>query len=37
MDPHVFSIAADAYLHMLDDHQNQAVIISGESGFKNNG
>lgn len=31
-DPHVFQIAAEAYHHLLDDHRNQAVIISGESG-----
>ena len=29
---HVYKIGADAYKRMLDEGQNQAVIISGESG-----
>jgi myosin heavy subunit len=30
--PHVFTVAAESYKRLLDDNQNQAVIISGESG-----
>eukprot|EP00808_Paulinella_micropora_P029782 g80330.t1 len=30
--PHVYGIAADAYKRLLDYSENQAVIISGESG-----
>ena len=30
--PHVFGIAAEAYKRLLEETQNQAVIISGESG-----
>eukprot|EP00808_Paulinella_micropora_P026915 g54243.t1 len=32
MPPHVYKIGADAYKRMLDEGQDQAVIISGESG-----
>jgi myosin-1 len=30
--PHVFALAEDTYKQLLTDHQNQCVIISGESG-----
>eukprot|EP00457_Paulinella_chromatophora_P000053 gb/GEZN01000053.1/.p1 GENE.gb/GEZN01000053.1/~~gb/GEZN01000053.1/.p1 ORF type:complete len:2897 (+),score=759.98 gb/GEZN01000053.1/:46-8736(+) len=32
MPPHVYKIGADAYKRMLDEQEDQAVIISGESG-----
>jgi len=31
-DPHLFSVAEDAYQNMMVDKKNQAIIISGESG-----
>ncbi|KAB5559196.1 hypothetical protein PHYPO_G00026200 [Pangasianodon hypophthalmus] len=32
MDPHIFSIAEDAYHTMIREEKNQSIIISGESG-----
>ncbi|XP_060736566.1 unconventional myosin-Vb isoform X1 [Tachysurus vachellii] len=32
MDPHIFSIAEDAYRTMIREEKNQSIIISGESG-----
>ncbi|XP_066551271.1 unconventional myosin-Va [Amia ocellicauda] len=32
MDPHIFSVAEEAYRHMAREEQNQSIIISGESG-----
>lgn len=31
-EPHLFSVAEDAYQNMMVDKKNQAIIISGESG-----
>jgi len=31
-DPHLFAIAEDAYRCMKQDHQNQTIVVSGESG-----
>ncbi|XP_049321456.1 unconventional myosin-Vb [Astyanax mexicanus] len=32
MDPHIFSLAEDAYRTMIREEKNQSIIISGESG-----
>ncbi|KAJ8036907.1 Myosin-16 [Holothuria leucospilota] len=32
MPPHVYSIADNAYHDMLQDHENQSMLITGESG-----
>jgi len=32
MPPHVYALAEDTYRMLLTDHDNQCVIISGESG-----
>ncbi|KAF7702988.1 unconventional myosin-Vb isoform X2 [Silurus meridionalis] len=32
IDPHIFSIAEDAYRTMIREEKNQSIIISGESG-----
>nr|ALR88564.1 myosin heavy chain striated muscle-like 115 [Saccoglossus kowalevskii] len=32
MPPHVFSVADNAYHDMLQDHENQSMLITGESG-----
>ncbi|KAK1152599.1 unconventional myosin-Vb-like [Acipenser oxyrinchus oxyrinchus] len=32
MDPHIFSVAEEAYRQMAREEQNQSIIISGESG-----
>uniref|UniRef100_A0A8B9K1K5 Myosin VA n=1 Tax=Astyanax mexicanus TaxID=7994 RepID=A0A8B9K1K5_ASTMX len=32
MDPHIFSLAEDAYRTMIRSEKNQSIIISGESG-----
>ncbi|XP_076880577.1 unconventional myosin-Va [Brachyhypopomus gauderio] len=32
MDPHIFSIAEEAYRTMIREEKNQSIIISGESG-----
>ncbi|KAG2463560.1 MYO5B protein, partial [Polypterus senegalus] len=32
MDPHIFSVAAEAYRQMTREQQNQSIIVSGESG-----
>ncbi|ORX62287.1 hypothetical protein DM01DRAFT_1331734 [Hesseltinella vesiculosa] len=32
LDPHLFAIAEDAYRCMIREHQNQTIIVSGESG-----
>lgn len=31
-DPSLFKISEEAYLDMVENKQNQAIIISGESG-----
>ncbi len=33
--PHVFAVAADAYSRIKEDLENQAILISGESGAGN--
>lgn len=30
--PHIYAIAASAYLQLFDKQKNQAIVISGESG-----
>ncbi|XP_043924082.1 myosin heavy chain, skeletal muscle, adult-like [Protopterus annectens] len=30
--PHIFSISDNAYQYMLTDHENQSILITGESG-----
>ena len=30
--PHVYAVAEDAYRAMLSNHQDQAILVSGESG-----
>lgn len=32
LEPHLFAIAEDAYRCMLRDHNNQTIVVSGESG-----
>lgn len=32
MPPHLFSISDGAYVNMLTDHENQSMLITGESG-----
>uniref|UniRef100_A0A8C8RTN9 Myosin motor domain-containing protein n=1 Tax=Pelusios castaneus TaxID=367368 RepID=A0A8C8RTN9_9SAUR len=32
MDPHIFAVAEEAYKQMSRNHENQSLIISGESG-----
>nr|XP_057930064.1 unconventional myosin-Vb isoform X2 [Doryrhamphus excisus] len=32
MEPHIFSVAEDAYRTMMREEKNQSIIISGESG-----
>ncbi|XP_076847079.1 unconventional myosin-Va isoform X2 [Brachyhypopomus gauderio] len=32
MDPHIFSVAEEAYKQMARDERNQSIIVSGESG-----
>ncbi|XP_037539495.1 unconventional myosin-Vc [Nematolebias whitei] len=32
MDPHIFSVAEEAYKQMARNHKNQSIIVSGESG-----
>ena len=32
MPPHIFQIAADAYMHLQTGQRDQAIISSGESG-----
>ncbi|XP_056614030.1 unconventional myosin-Vb isoform X2 [Triplophysa dalaica] len=32
MEPHIFSVAEDAYRTMIREEKNQSIIISGESG-----
>ncbi|XP_051791195.1 unconventional myosin-Va [Erpetoichthys calabaricus] len=32
MDPHIFSVAEEAYRQMTREQQNQSIIVSGESG-----
>lgn len=32
MPPHLFSISDGAYVNMLCDHENQSMLITGESG-----
>ncbi|KAK9728893.1 Myosin type-2 heavy chain 1 [Basidiobolus ranarum] len=32
LEPHLFAISEDAYRCMLREHQNQTIVVSGESG-----
>ncbi|VDK27945.1 unnamed protein product [Anisakis simplex] len=32
MPPHLFAVADEAYRNMLQDHENQSMLITGESG-----
>ncbi|KNC98434.1 uncharacterized protein SPPG_06138 [Spizellomyces punctatus DAOM BR117] len=32
LPPHVFNLAADAYMHMLRNQEDQCIVLSGESG-----
>uniref|UniRef100_A0A914W0L8 Myosin heavy chain n=1 Tax=Plectus sambesii TaxID=2011161 RepID=A0A914W0L8_9BILA len=32
MPPHLFAVSDEAYRHMMDDHENQSMLITGESG-----
>ena len=31
-DPHIFWVADQAYMQMKERHQNQVILVSGESG-----
>lgn len=32
MPPHLFAVSDEAYRNMLVDHENQSMLITGESG-----
>ena len=32
MPPHLFAVSDEAYRNMLQDHENQSMLITGESG-----
>ena len=32
MPPHLFAVSDEAYRNMLLDHENQSMLITGESG-----
>ena len=32
MEPHIFSVAAEAYRQIFESEKDQAIVISGESG-----
>uniref|UniRef100_A0AAF5PU14 Myosin motor domain-containing protein n=1 Tax=Wuchereria bancrofti TaxID=6293 RepID=A0AAF5PU14_WUCBA len=32
MPPHLFAVSDEAYRNMIDDHRNQSMLITGESG-----
>jgi len=32
MPPHLFAVCDEAYRNMVNDHENQSMLITGESG-----
>ena len=32
MPPHLFAVSDEAYRNMVNDHENQSMLITGESG-----